>query len=207
MTERNTTAAGGAEKNRVFDAVVRLPAGDYVARFDTDDSHAYRDWNADPPWDRNAWGLALYAGPGASAADFKVIDVATAEMNRLKSGDALISMVRVRDDEHRRERFTLETDTRVHIRALGEGSDGELYDYAWIEDERTGRVVWEMTWRNTRHAGGARKNRIFDDEVRLDAGSYEVHYVTDDSHSYRRWNAGKPRDPDAWGITISRADR
>ena len=207
MTERNTTAAGGAEKNRMFDGVVRLPAGDYIARFDTDDSHAYRDWNSDPPWDRNAWGLSLYTAPGSSSADFKVSDVSSAEMSRLSRGDALVSMVRVRDDEHRRERFELDADTRVHIRAVGEGQDGALYDYAWIEDDRTGRVVWEMTWRNTRHAGGARKNRIFEDEVRLDAGSYEVHYVTDDSHSYRRWNAGKPRDPDAWGITISRADR
>jgi hypothetical protein len=208
MTDRNTEAAGGAEKNRMFDGVVRLPAGDYIARYDCDDSHAYRDWNSDAPWDQAAWGLALYPGPGASAADFQVSDVSTADVGgAVLRGDAVVSMVRVRDDEHRRDKFTLEADGRVHIRALGEGDGGEMYDYAWIENDRTGRVVWEMTWRNTRHAGGASKNRIFDDDVHLDAGTYEVHYVTDGSHSYRRWNARKPRDPEAWGITITRDGR
>jgi hypothetical protein len=208
MTERNTHAAGGAEKNRMFDGTVRLGPGEYIARFETDDSHAYREWNAEAPWDRDAWGMALYPGLGSSAADFVVSDVSTADLDgATMKGDAMVLLTRVRDDEHRRDKFTLDTDGRVHIRALGEGDDGEMYDYAWIENDRTGKVVWEMTWRNTRHAGGARKNRIYDDDVSLDAGTYEVHYVTDGSHSYRRWNAGKPRDPDAWGVTITRAER
>jgi len=207
MTDRNTTAAGGAEKNRMFDGVVRLPAGDYIAHYETDDSHAYRRWNASAPWDRNAWGLALYPGRGASAADFQASDVSTADIDGAGAkGDALVAIVRVRDNADRSEKFTLDSETRLHIRALGEGQDRELYDYAWIEDDR-GRVVWEMTWRNTRHAGGASKNRIFDDEIRLDAGTYEVHYVSDGSHSYRNWNARKPRDPEAWGVTITRAGR
>lgn len=206
MTKRNTETAGGAEKNRLFDGIVRLPAGDYIAHYETDDSHAFRDWNADAPWDRNAWGLALYPGAGASDADFQVSDVSSADVSSAASGDLLVSLVRVRDDEHRKRKFELATEAKVRIRALGEGDDGELYDYAWIEDDR-GRVVWEMTWRNTRHAGGASKNRMFDDVVLLDKGSYEVHYVTDGSHSYRSWNARKPRDPDAWGVSISRVDR
>ena len=60
-----------------------------------------------------------------------------------------------------------------------------------------------MTYRNTEPAGGASKNRLYDDIVILDKGEYEVNYVTDGSHSFNDWNSAKPRDPSGWGITIS----
>jgi hypothetical protein len=80
-----------------------------------------------------------------------------------------------------------------------------MYDYAWIEDDR-GRVVWEMTYRKTDHAGGARKNRIFNDTISLDAGEYAVYYESDGSHSFKGWNAKPPSDRWNWGVTIRMAD-
>ena len=68
-------------------------------------------------------------------------------------------------------------------------------DYAWIEEAGTGRVVWEMTYRMTEHAGGAKKNRMFNDTIRLDKGEYVVYYETDGSHSYEDWNASPPTGP------------
>jgi len=65
--------------------------------------------------------------------------------------------------------------------------------------------VWEMTMRNTHHAGGARKNRVFDGEVKLDTGRYVVHYQTDGSHAYGDWNDRRPPDPHGWGITVTMA--
>ena len=41
MTYRATEPAGGAPKNRRFDGVVTLPAGEYVLRYETDDSHSF----------------------------------------------------------------------------------------------------------------------------------------------------------------------
>jgi hypothetical protein len=201
MTGRNTHHAGGAEKNRLFDGRVRLPAGNYVAYYVTDDSHSYRDWNAD--FDRDAWGLTLYAGPGMRAEDFET--VAMAELP--EDPNVLVRITGVRDDESLSERLTLDVPTRVRIYALGEGSDGTMYDYGTIEDVESGAIVWEMTWRNSRHAGGAKKNRVFDGEVLLDAGTYEVRYETDDSHSFGDWNDRPPRDPHGWGITVSVAAR
>jgi hypothetical protein len=61
-----------------------------------------------------------------------------------------------------------------------------------------------MTWRNTRAAGGARKNRIFDGDVMLDSGAYELHYETDDSHAFPAWNAAAPREPRRWGVVVTR---
>jgi hypothetical protein len=77
-----------------------------------------------------------------------------------------------------------------------------MYDYGWIENAKTKKVVWEMTYRKTDPAGGARKNRMFDDTIMLDKGEYIVYFVTDGSHSFKDWNAARPRDPSHWGITI-----
>ncbi|MCK4754842.1 MAG: hypothetical protein KAS58_06385, partial [Calditrichia bacterium] len=90
----------------------------------------------------------------------------------------------------------------VRIYALGEGDRDEMYDYAWIEDYNTDRTVWKMRYRDTRKAGGASKNRLFDGTIRLKRGTYVVYYVSDDSHSYSEWNKDPPRDRTSWGITI-----
>lgn len=198
MKFSETEHAGGSEKNRLFDGVIDLPKGSYIVNFVTDDSHSYRHWNAAPPFDPEHWGIiVLGAGP-----DFRPQDVG--EYRPEEDPSYLVQITRVRDDEERQARFTLEKEGLVRIFAEGEGVSGEMFDYGWIEEASSGRVVWEMTYRNTHPAGGARKNRVFDDSVFLHAGEYVVHFQTDDSHSFGRWNAAPPADPTAWGITVQR---
>ena len=60
MTYDETESAGGASKNRRLDRTLTLDAGRYLARFRTDDSHGWDDWNADPPDDPLAWGVTVY---------------------------------------------------------------------------------------------------------------------------------------------------
>jgi len=199
MTRRNTVHAGGADKNRKFDRMITLPKGFYIAHYITDDSHSYRDWNASAPYEGNMWGLAVYPGKDFKGSDFKLL-----KESEVKTGaDILVKMTGLRDNERKRARFTIKDRTKVHIYAIGEGSRDEMYDYGWIVDDKTGRAVWEMTWRNTEPAGGARKNRMFRDTVILEPGTYVVNFVTDGSHSFNDWNASKPRDPANWGITVS----
>jgi hypothetical protein len=202
MTYRNTDHAGGAKKNRMFDGQVTLPKGEYIAYYITDDSHSYRDWNDSPPFDPSHWGLAIYPGEGFKSDNFMKLS----KSDITKDSNILVKMVMVRDNERHREKFTLDKQTRVHIYALGEGDRDEMYDYGWIIDDRTNRAVWEMTWRNTEPAGGARKNRMFNDDIILDPGTYEVYYVSDGSHSFNDWNAARPSDAVNWGITISVVD-
>ena len=203
MTRRNTEHAGGANKNRMFEGRVALPAGDYVAFFVTDDSHSYRHWNSEAPFDPEGWGMAIYAGAGMKASDLELVE----KTDVAADPNVLVSIVRVGDDRRLSERFTLDQETRVHVYALGEGLDRAMYDFAYIENVDSGDVIWEMTWRNSRHAGGARKNRMFDGEVVLAPGTYEVFYETDDSHSFQDWNARRPRDPQHWGITVTLSGR
>lgn len=198
MREERTQHAGGAQKNRVFDGVVTLDAGDYIAYYLTDDSHAYREWNTAPPVGGEYWGLTLMASGGKDR-------IRTFAERERENPNAIAQITRVRDGERERQRFTLDRATAVRIYALGEGDDDEMYDYGWIENAETERAVWEMTYRTTERAGGAKKNRIADVTLTLPAGEYDLRYRTDGSHAFGDWNAAPPDDPLHWGITVYRA--
>lgn len=195
----DTEHAGGGEKNRLVDKVAKFEKGSYIAYFITDDSHSYRDWNTSPPYDREHWGLVL------SGADKNFNPNDVAEYTESEDPDILAKLVRVRDNASERLSFTLEKDSEVTVYAMGEGSDGDMFDYGWIENAETGKVVWEMTYRRSDYAGGAKKNRMLRETINLKAGKYTVYYESDGSHSFRDWNASPPHDPINWGITVSLA--
>lgn len=201
MKYHNTEHAGGAEKNRMVDKIIHLDKGSYMAYFVSDGSHNYHDWNAAPPYDQEHWGITVLASDDKYAAT----DVAPYDDQSDKS--ILARIVRVGDDERRQKSFILEKETEVRIYALGEGRDGEMYDYGWIEEGKSGKTLWEMTYRMTEHAGGAEKNRRFDGTITLQPGEYTVHYRSDGSHSFEGWNDDPPSDPFNWGITIYSAEQ
>jgi hypothetical protein len=201
MRPNKAAHAGGHRKNRQSEEVIQLPQGSYVVWYSTDDSHAYREWNATPPYDPTHWGISVMAADNSfSKSDFELFD---REAREAEGQDFLVRMVRIGDNAHKRQSFELGRHTSLRIVALGEGLYNQMYDYAWIEEKRSGAWIWEMTMRNTRHAGGARKNRVFDGNLDLKAGEYVVHYVSDDSHSWNNFNETRPRNANAWGITIT----
>ena len=196
MNFDETEHAGGASKNRLFEGNVRLEAGNYLAYFVTDGSHSFVDWNSSAPYDQEHWGMTVMAAND----NFSTADVAAYEEK--EDDSVLAQLIRVRDHDRETKRFTLKKEGQVRIYALGEGSDGDMYDYGWIEDANTGKTVWEMSYRMTEHAGGARKNRRFDDTVLLKAGDYILHFETDGSHSFNDWNDDPPHDATHYGITL-----
>jgi 5-hydroxyisourate hydrolase-like protein (transthyretin family) len=196
MKMRNTVHAGGASKNRLADEFITLPKGDYLVYYQTDDSHAYNDWNDDKPYDSESYGITIM-GAGENFSPKNI-----APFTESESENTYVQLIRVRNDKHVRQRFTLDKQTKVRIYAIGEGVGNSMADYGWIENVKTGEVVWEMTYRTTTHAGGAKKNRLFDRSIVLDKGEYEVHFETDDSHAFNDWNDDPPNDRTHWGITI-----
>jgi hypothetical protein len=199
MTEENTEHAGGAAKNRKFDGLVTFPAGSYMVYYVSDGSHSYRNWNASPPIDQKMWGISVFwAGKNFDSSIVTVFEDTPENKN------LLVDLTGIGDDEDVREAFRLESPGKIHIFALGEGRDGEMYDYGWIENAENGDVIWEMTYRKTKHAGGDRKNRMVDTNIYLEAGRYYAYYVTDGSHSFPDFNASPPRYPQKWGIQISK---
>ena len=197
MNYRDSEHAGGAGKNRMIDQVVRFDKGNYIAYYVTDGSHAYNNWNSSPPFDPDQWGIAIWTEKESDSKKVKSFNE-----TEFKDDNIIAQIVRVRDDERIKKTFSLDKDTQVRIYALGEGSGNDMADYGWIENKENGRIVWEMTYKATEHAGGSSKNRMFDGPLLLPKGSYTLFYETDDSHSYRNWNDDPPRDPEMYGITI-----
>jgi hypothetical protein len=197
FNRQRTLHAGGAKKNQLFDGTIRLEKGDYLVYYASDDSHSYGHWNSGPPYEQDYWGITLWTTRKEDMGK-----VASFNPTQYKNASTIAEIVHVRDDEDRFQTFTLNQDTRLRVIALGEGSDGDMDDYGWIENTATGRTVWDMTYRNTTHGGGASKNRLFNDIIILPKGEYKVYYQTDSSHSYRNWNASPPGDQEKYGISI-----
>ena len=194
MRYADTEPAGGDAKNRLADRTIRLEKGDYIVHFVTDDSHAFDEWNAAAPSDGQHWGITVLAAQGPLDRS------AVGEYAERPDPSVVAQLVRLRDDENPRKTFKLDRETQVRIYALGEGTGRSLADYGWIEDAKTGRTVWEMTYRATEPAGGAAKNRRFDGVITLPAGDYVLRYETDGSHAFGSWNAGARRSR-MWGIS------
>jgi len=196
MAYASTEHAGGGDKNRLFDDEIRLKRGDYVIYFVSDDSHSFWNWNVTPPADPEHWGITLYgADPDFEPSQVKLFEQEDAR-------DVIVQCTRVRNAEQQQQQFILRHDSKLRIYAIGEGSRGQMYDYGWIEDAKTGEIIWKMNYEETEHAGGARKNRVFDGTIFLKRGKYVLRFQTDDSHAYEAWNDSPPYDPKRWGITL-----
>ncbi|MFZ5517365.1 MAG: hypothetical protein ACOY90_12040 [Candidatus Zhuqueibacterota bacterium] len=196
MTYSETDYAGGGRKNRMFDGFVTLPAGAYIAFYRTDDSHAYRSWNEHEPWQPEAWGMAIRCAKKGCRPD--------SIKQYLEQDDpaVLARIVRVRNNAEKTQTFHLDSASQVKIFSVGEGRDGKMFDFGWIESEH-GDEVWRMKFDDTRHAGGGQKNRLINEDITLQPGTYRVFFETDDSHSYGDWNTEPPLEfEDYWGITI-----
>ncbi|MBU2635661.1 MAG: hypothetical protein KJ963_01030 [Bacteroidetes bacterium] len=198
MNVDKTVHAGGGSKNRMIDEVISLPKGSYMVFYQSDDSHSYDDWNVSPSYDPKHWGITVYAVDG----DF---DKSTVEKYiEERDKNIIAQIIKVRDNANLSETFKLTEPTRVRIYAIGEGARREMSDYGWVEQATTGKVVWEMTYSMTFHAGGARKNRLVNTTILLDKGEYRLRYVSDDSHSFNKWNDDPPDDAQYWGIILYR---
>jgi hypothetical protein len=199
MTYDITEHAGGTDKNRLYDGTIRLEPGSYVVSYTSDDSHAFGDWNAGPPIDRDYWGITVLPITGAPDPD-------VVRPYDPRNDPAIVAqIVGVRNGSKHRRRFSLAQDAGVRVYALGEGDESSMYDRAWIVDA-DGQTVWRLSYDETSHAGGARKNRLFNDVVQLPAGAYELIYQTDDSHAFGSWNSDPPHDFASWGVTLFRTD-
>ena len=213
MAYGQTRNAGGAERNRVEEAYVALAPGTYTLHFQTDDTHSPDRWRGSPPYHPERWGVTLFAlSPDAApvtvtrTADRAAEAPAPLADAETGPGGLPVRLAPLGNGQTARRRFTLERRTPLRIHAVGELVRTSRYDYGWITDDEADDVVWEMTRSTTEPAGGVDKNRVFDGTVTLPAGTYTVHFTTDDSHAYGDFGQGAPADPAAWGIVVERAD-
>lgn len=196
----NTEPAGGSIKNRIYNEVLRLPAGRYRVVYQTDGSHAYRRWKGNPPYDAAGWGIRLLTVDAQDLAGVSDFDPWT-------SLPRVASLTRVGNNAMLSQTFTFEQPMRALVHAQGEATRGSRYDYAWIINNQTERRVWEMEADHTHHAGGGKKNRWVEEVVAFEANiPYTVFYKSDDSHAYGSWNTDAPHNPERWGVTLFALD-
>ncbi len=196
MRRRNTEYAGGSKKNRMVDEIISLNKGNYIVYYVTDDSHSFLNWNEAPPFEAEDWGIKLWSLNKDDAAFIKLFIA-----DNYVSENLLAEIVQARDDEIISKNFELDNNSNIRIVAIGEGRNDEMHDYGWIENNE-GKVVWEMQYRKTHHAGGGKKNRIYNDVISLPPGKYKVYFKTDDSHSFTDWNTTPPDEKEKYGISI-----
>jgi hypothetical protein len=118
----------------------------------------------------------------------------------VRGAEALVELNEIKDNINTSAAFSIAYEKKIRVYAIGEGVNGEMFDYGWITNN-TGEIVWEMKFDKTFDAGGDQKNRKVDTIITLPKGDYNLHYKSDDSHSYLNWNTIPPNSW-YWGIKI-----
>lgn len=118
------------------------------------------------------------------------------------SKNALISIIRAGDNQYIKKSFTVTDPLKLNILEIGEQTGTEMVDFAWIVNANTYEKVWPNNETKFKKAGGGSKNKTVFQTVNLPKGNYTLFYITDDSHSYDKWNVLPPYDPQFWGITV-----
>lgn len=193
MDWANTSGAGGMENNRTFDGSVDLIPGIYRAVYRTNGAHSVSRWEANPPFDPNGWGMTIY---GAT-------DTIVSEYDPWIYSEPFIRLTGVGNSEHRMAQFSLRDSIGIFIASLGEiTTRGQLYDYAWLERNESGEIVWEMSRENSLPGGGDKSNRVETAFVDAVPGAYTVHFKTDGGHAFDDWSLSKPSHPERWGVAV-----
>lgn len=121
-----------------------------------------------------------------------------------KEKKRLAEIKEVGDAQDLTQKFSISQSGEYLIVSAGEGvlRDSSMADYGWIEDIK-GKKVW--TSENiikSYYLGGAPKNRISAEVIKLAPGQYSLRYISDNSHGYSVWNADPAYDREFWGIKI-----
>ncbi|TVQ04425.1 MAG: GHKL domain-containing protein [Balneolaceae bacterium] len=125
---------------------------------------------------------------------------------KLLSNSKVAGIEEVEDYQNLTHTFEVEETGRYLIMAVGEGTGDLMFDYGWLEDASNNPVWSAEEINDSYYAGGAFKNRIFIDDITLDAGTYNLRYISDGSHSYENWNQEPPAFTGLWGITVLKLD-
>ena len=165
MTPNNTESDWWGEKyNRKFAGKVALQKGEYEIYFSANRPlflemeggyfnlkklwervFGDEDW-----WDENSnqWYVTL------SDVDEVFDEEAVNKYQRAQKNSAIISLTGLRDSEESKKGFSLKQKATLRIYAIGEGSDGEMYDFAYIIDANSRERKWSMNESETEPAGG-----------------------------------------------------
>ena len=139
--------------------------------------------------------------PSTKTYNQKIFDIIN---QKISTNKATAEILEVGNSKNLTSEFSITKPRKFLIESAGEGvpTDSLMSDLGWIENNK-GNIIWTSEIaRENYHLGGAIKNRVKTGVIELKPGSYKLRYKSDDSHSYRSWNADAPHDSSFWGIRI-----
>ncbi|MCB0283659.1 MAG: hypothetical protein KDF60_13825, partial [Calditrichaeota bacterium] len=100
--------------------------------------------------------------------------------------------------------FKIDKPRNYLIVSTGEGgyASSEFADYGWITNGQDLEIWNGKAGNESYYLGGNVKNRVKIAMQELKPGNYTLHFKTDLSHSYGKWNAELPTYLDMWGIRV-----
>lgn len=120
--------------------------------------------------------------------------------NTISARGVTRKIIEVNDSADVKEELIITNAKSFIVICTGEALQQQKYDYGFIT--RDGKLIWDFDQRKSLNAGGANKNRILIDVIKLQPGRYELNYVSDDTHSFDRWNETPPSHREFWGIQL-----
>ncbi|WP_194775883.1 sensor histidine kinase [Pararhodonellum marinum] len=120
----------------------------------------------------------------------------------LESKQKIASIEEVGDFQDLSQSLEIKEAGNYLVVSVGEGDFRSMADFGWLENEGKDTISGLVDFRRSYYAGGAAKNRIFMEQVSLEAGKYSLRYKTDDSHSFGKWNEDPPDRIPLYGIAL-----
>jgi len=119
-----------------------------------------------------------------------------------KNNLSISSILEVGDFQNLSQDFEIKEKTNVLAVSVGEGIGG-MWDYGWVTNSENDTLfIHKKSTEVFNYLSGNAKNRIFAKTLTLETGKYKLNYVSDDSHSFGKWNTEAPIDSAWWGIQL-----
>jgi signal transduction histidine kinase/ligand-binding sensor domain-containing protein len=119
-----------------------------------------------------------------------------------QTGQKIGLIDKVSDFEDLTQKIEVKTAGIFWVMSVGEGDANSMADFGWIQNAKNDTIWHFGDYEQSFYAGGAAKNRIIIAPLELQKGSYSLHYKTDDSHAYDKWNADPADQTALYGIVL-----